>query len=185
MDNTAIAQPRYSTVADMASHGESAFIYRLRGDRNITTRALTRSSTDGFDVFTLGDKTYVIEPTGTAYCDGYTIHELGSDEVVAEKAESTSSSSLRFQSITARVSEDGTYAMIYQNNSGIGANAYRFGMPATGVETITVKPGATAVESTYYNLQGVRIAAPSAGQVLIRVDRMSDGSIRSSKVLVR
>ena len=185
MDNTAIAQPRYSTVADMASHGESAFIYRLRGDRNITTRALTRSSTDGFDVFTLGDKTYVVEPTGTAYCDGYTIHELGSDEVVAEKAESTSSSSLRFQSITARVSEDGTYAMIYQNNSGIGVNAYRFGMPATGVETITVKPGATAVESTYYNLQGVRIAAPSAGQVLIRVDRMSDGTVRSSKVVVR
>ena len=186
---TSIAQPRYSTIADIESHGVSAFVYRNRGNANVTIKALSRTTIDGFDVFTLGDKTYLVEPTGTTgkYSDGFTIHELGSDEVVAEKSESiTPSSSALFQSITARVSDDGTYAMIYQNVSGNLVNAYRFGMPATEVEPIVASPStAMPVESVYYNLRGQRLASPAAGQVMIRVDRMSDGSVRSSKVVVR
>ena len=185
LDNTAIAQPRYTTLAEMASHGASAFIYRLRGDRNIVTKAMTRSSTDGFDVFTLGDKTYVVEPTGDAYCDGYSIHELGSEDVIAAKEESTSNSTLRFQSITARVSDDGTYALIYQNNSGIGANVYRFGMPPTGVDKVSGDSSAEVISSMYYDLRGARISQPASGQLYIRIDKMSDGTVRSKKVVVR
>ncbi|MBP5314821.1 MAG: chitobiase/beta-hexosaminidase C-terminal domain-containing protein, partial [Muribaculaceae bacterium] len=154
-DATTIAQPYATSVSAVASNPAGSFMYRKRGNKSVTTKALTRSTSDGFDVFTLGNKTYLVEPTGTNYCDGYTIHELGSDDVVAEKTETVSSGSQRFQSLTARVSEDGTYAYIYQNVSGYNTSIYRFGMPSTGIDTI----GTDVVEvgHVYYNLQGVRI----------------------------
>ena len=182
-DATTIAQPYATSVSAVASNPAGSFMYRKRGNKSVTTKALTRSTSDGFDVFTLGGKTYLVEPTGTNYCDGYTIHELGSDDVVAEKTETVSSGSQRFQSLTARVSEDGTYAYIYQNVSGYNTSIYRFGMPSTGIDTI----GTDVVEvgHVYYNLQGVRIDKPSVGQVLIRVATMSDGTLRTQKVIAR
>ncbi|MBR5436143.1 MAG: chitobiase/beta-hexosaminidase C-terminal domain-containing protein [Muribaculaceae bacterium] len=44
---------------------------------------------------------------------------------------------------------------------------------------------ALEVATTYYNLQGVRIDNPSAGQIYIRVATLSDGSVRTSKVVVK
>ena len=181
---TTIAQPVATTVAAVAANPASAFAFRNRVDKQVVTKAFTRTSADGFDVFTLGSKTYLIEPSGASnYGDGYTIHELGSDEVLAERAESVTDGALKYQSITARVSDDGTYATIYQNVSGKLVSIYRYGMPSTGVETV----GNDAVETAhvYYNLQGVRIERPAAGQIAIRVATMSDGSVRTSKVVVR
>ncbi len=53
-----------------------------------------------------------------------------------------------------------------------------------GVETIAAD-GSTAreVAVAYYNLQGQRIGNPSAGQVVIRVATLSDGSVRASKII--
>ena len=67
--------------------------------------------------------------------------------------------------------------------SGKLVSIYRYGMPSTGVETV----GNDAVETShvYYNLQGVRIERPAAGQIAIRVATMSDGTVRTSKVVVR
>ena len=181
---TTIAQPVATTVAAVAANPASAFAFRNRVDKQVVTKAFTRTSTDGFDVFTLGSKTYLIEPSGASnYGDGYTIHELGSDEVLAERAETVTDGALKYQSITARVSDDGTYATIYQNVSGKLVSIYRYGMPSTGVEPV----GNDAVETAhvYYNLQGVRIERPAAGQIAIRVATMSDGSVRTSKVVVR
>lgn len=182
-DATTIAQPCVTSVSAVASNPAGSFMYRKRGNKNVTTKALTRSTSDGFDVFTLGGNTYLVEPTGTNYCDGYTIHQLNSDEAVAEKTESVSSGSQRFQSLTARVSDDGSYAYIYQNVSGYCTSIYRYGMPATGVDT--VGNDAVEIDHVYYNLQGVRIAKPVAGQVVIRVATMSDGTVRTRKVAVR
>ncbi|MBP5314443.1 MAG: hypothetical protein J6Y87_01085, partial [Muribaculaceae bacterium] len=89
----------------------------------------------------------------------------------------------RFQSLTARVSDDGTYATIYQNVSGHDISIYRFGMPPTGVETVA--NDAVETGHIFYNLQGMRVVQPSAGQVLIRVATLSDGTIRTSKVVFR
>lgn len=180
-DATAIAQPVATAVSSVVSNPAGSFLYRLRGNKNVTTKAIARTSSDGFDVFTLGGNTYLVEPTGTNYCDGYTIHLLGSEEAVAEKTETVSSGSQRFQSLTARVSEDGTYAYIYQNVSGHNTSIYRYGMPPTSVEEVTVP---TVVDQVYYNLQGVRVSQPAAGQIVIRVTTMSDGTVLSKKVLI-
>ena len=181
---TTIAQPVATTVAAVAANPASAFAFRNRVDKQVVTKAFTRTSADGFDVFTLGSKTYLIEPSGASnYGDGYTIHELGSDEVLAERAETVTDGALNYQSITARVSDDGTYATIYQNVSGKLVSIYRYGMPSAGVETV----GNDTVETShvYYNLQGVRIEWTAAGQIAIRVATMSDGTVRTSKVVVR
>lgn len=53
----------------------------------------------------------------------------------------------------------------------------------TGVESIIEK--AEVVVTTYYNLQGVRVNNPAAGQIYIRVATLSDGSVRTSKVVVK
>ncbi len=45
--------------------------------------------------------------------------------------------------------------------------------------------GAEAASVEYYNLQGVRIAAPVKGEVSIRRTILSDGSVRASKVVVK
>ena len=149
------------------------------------TKAISRTTSDGFDVFTLGDQTYVVEPTGASnYGDGYTIHLLGSEEVVAERAETVTNGTSKYQSLTARVSDDGTYAYIYQNVSGELTSIYRFGMPSSGVSA-PISSAVTETGHVFYNLQGMRIDRPSAGQVLIRVATMSDGSIRTSKIIAK
>ena len=52
-----------------------------------------------------------------------------------------------------------------------------------GVESVTAD--VKEVSATYYNLKGVRIDRPENGQVAIKVAVLSDGSIRTSKVVVR
>ena len=183
-NTTAIAQPVATTVAAIAANPASSFMYRLRTNKTVTTKALPRTSSDGFDVFTLAGKTYLIEPTGQKnYSDGYTIHELGSEEVVAEHPETVTDGTAKYQSITARVSDDGSYVLIYQNVSGNLVSISRYGMPPTGVESATSE--AHVVNTTYYNLQGVRVVNPTAGQIYIRVASLSDGTVRTSKVVVR
>ena len=55
-----------------------------------------------------------------------------------------------------------------------------------GVEVVANDNGnATVVSTAFYNLQGQRISAPAAGQVVIRVATMSDGTIRASKAIAR
>ncbi|MBR5745066.1 MAG: hypothetical protein IKX94_07055, partial [Muribaculaceae bacterium] len=129
-DATAIGQPSSTLLPQLVSNPEDYYLFRLRTNKSITTRALPRTSSDGFDVFTLGDKTYIVEPTGASnYGDGYTIHELGSDDVLAEREETVTDGTVKYQSLTARVSDDGSYATIYQNVSGQLVSIYNFGMP--------------------------------------------------------
>lgn len=184
-NTTTIAQPLVTTIQKVAADPSKAFAFRNRLNKNVVTKAISRTTSDGFDVFTLGDQTYVVEPTGASnYGDGYTIHLLGSEEIVAERAETVTNGTTKYQSLTARVSNDGTYAYIYQNVSGELTSIYRFGMPSTGVSA-PISSAVTETGHVFYNLQGMRIDRPSAGQVLIRVATMSDGSIRTSKILAK
>ena len=184
-NTTTLAQPLVTTIQEVAANPSSAFAFRNRLNKNVVTKAISQTTSDGFDVFTLGGQTYVVEPSGaTNYGDGYTIHLLGSEEVVAERAETVTNGTSKFQSLTARVSDDGTYAYIYQNVSGELTSIYRFGMPSSGVSA-PISSAVTETGHVFYNLQGMRIDRPSAGQVLIRVATMSDGSIRTSKIIAK
>ena len=183
-DATAIGQPSTTFLPPLVSNPDDNYLFRLRTNKAVTTKALNRTSADGFDVFTLGGRTYLVEPTGTHnYGDGFTVHEIGSDEVKGQRNETITDGTLKYQSLTARVSNDGTYATIYQNVSGELVSIYRFGMPSTGVESICGEP--TTVATAYYNLQGIRVERPESGQFLIRVATLSDGSIRTTKLVVR
>lgn len=53
----------------------------------------------------------------------------------------------------------------------------------TGVDNVEAE--SEVVSTAYYNLQGVRLAAPAQGQVAIRVSTLANGKIRASKVVVR
>lgn len=113
--------------------------------------------------------------------------ELGSNEALAEHPETLATGQgQRFQSLTARPTEDGNAVYIYQNVSGNLVSIYRFGMPPTGVEKVGNDNSETQeVSAVYYNLQGQRMINPAKGQVVIRVATLSDGSIRTKKVVVR
>ena len=62
---------------------------------------------------------------------------------------------------------------------------YRFGMPPTGVDVIAPDQAVKEASVAFYNLQGQRIVSPQAGQIAIRVAKMSDGTLRTTKVVIR
>lgn len=184
-DGSTIAQPTKSEISLFAADPTAYWALRVRTNKHIT-RAVTRSSSDGFDIFELGGNTYTVEPIGTNYSDGYAIFKDGESEPVAVKAETIAPDGQRWQSLTARVSEDGSYATIYQNLSGSLVSTYTYGMPPTGVEKVgNDNSEATEVSAVYYNLQGQRVMNPAKGQVAIRVATLSDGSLRTKKVVIR
>ncbi|MBQ7211716.1 MAG: N-acetylmuramoyl-L-alanine amidase [Muribaculaceae bacterium] len=183
-DFTAIAQPLFTTVSEMDANGDSAFAYRLRTNRNTALKALSLAASDGFDVFALGGVTYLVEPAGAEYGDGFVIHEVDSDEILAQKTATMGGDGVqRFQSITARPEADGKSVLIYQNVSGASTAIYRYGINSTGIDGAASQP--VMVESIYYNIQGIKITKPAAGQVCIRVSRMSDGSVKTSKIIAK
>ena len=201
-DSTSIAQPRYTSVeeTEAAADPSTAVVYRKRGNLNIYGwnedgseivdfgRIEGARSCEGFDIFTIGDKTYSVEPsTDTNYASGFAIRELGGDEVLVSVGNTIfAGGSQRFQSFTARVFADRDeepYAMIYRHVSGEGVSFYKFTPAPTGVESVAAE--GNVVATTYYNLQGVRVNNPAAGQILIKVNTLSNGKISASKVMVR
>ena len=196
-DNTTVARARYESVEeiDAAADPSTAVVYRKRGNLKVYGWDEEGSeivdfgavegarSCEGFDIFKIGDIYYSVEPsTDTNYADGFAIRELGKSENIVTKEKTLfAGGSQRFQSLTARVMGD--CAIIYQNVSGEGIGMYKFTPAGTGVNTIG--NDADVVATAYYNLQGVRVNNPSAGQILIKVNTLSNGSVSASKVLVR
>ena len=201
-DTTTVAQPRFTSVEDTeaAADPSTAVVYRKRGALNIYGwnedgseivdfgRIEGARSCEGFDIFTIGDKTYSVEPsTDTNYASGFAIRELGGDEVLVSVGNTLfAGGSQRFQSITARVfanRDAEPYAIIYRHVSGEGVSFYKFTPAPSGVESVAAE--GNVVATTYYNLQGVRVVNPTAGQIYIRVNTLSNGKISASKVMVR
>ena len=197
-DTSTIAQPRYAAVDEIeaAADPSTAVVYRKRGALNVYGwsedgseivdfgKSPKARSCEGFDIFTIGDKSYTVEPnTDTNYASGFSIRELGATETIVERGnELYAGGSQRFQSFTARVA-DGT-AIIYRHVSGEGVSMYKFTPAGTGVESVAAAES-EVIATTYYNLQGVRVMNPAAGQILVKVNTLSNGQIRASKVLVR
>ena len=87
---------------------------------------------------------------------------------------------------------------VIRYNSTSGQNRFRYmnstssnpvqlyfnGQTVTGVDKVAASDS-EVVSTAYYNLQGVRLAAPAQGQVAIRVSTLANGQIRASKVVVR
>lgn len=196
-DTTTIAQPRYTSVeeTEAAADLSTALVYRKRGNLRVYGwdedgaeivdfgAVEGARSCEGFDIFTINGITYSVEPsTDTNYASGFAIRELGKAENIVSKGnELYAGGSQRFQSFTARVA-DGT-AIIYRHVSGEGVSMYKFTPAGTGVETVETE--GDVVSTAFYNLQGVRVNNPSAGQILIKVNTLSNGKVSASKVLVR
>ena len=197
-DSTTFAQPRYATVdeIDAAIDPSTAVVYRRRVNVNVYGwneegteivdfgKPEGASTCEGFDIFKIGDIYYSVEPsTDASYADGFAIRELGKTENIVTKDKVLyAGGSQRFQSLTARVF-DNTYAIIYQNVSGEGIGMYKFTPAGTGVNTIAAE--GEVVATAYYNLQGIRVNNPAAGQILIKVNTLSNGKVSASKIIVR
>lgn len=72
---------------------------------------------------------------------------------------------------------------IIDKNTGriINANKCAVNSASSGLDA--VNPDAEIVSTVYYDLTGRKVTDPVAGSILIRLDSLSDGSIRSSKVV--
>ena len=176
-DASTIAQPTRSDILLYAFHPTENWAFRRRSDKHIT-RSVQRSSSDGFDIFQLGGNTYTVEPIGTNYYDGFAIFMDGESEPVAVKEETiTTSNGQRFQSLTARVSADGSYATIYQNVSGEFVAMYKFSLnePPAVVEAPTFTPDA----GEYENSVTVSISAVDGADIRYTLDE-SDPTIESA-----
>ncbi len=71
--------------------------------------------------------------------------------------------------------------IIAPNGTIINANKAQVG---AGSAVNTISGDASEVSAEYYNLAGSRVAAPQAG-IYVKVAKMSDGTVRTSKVVVR
>ena len=105
---------------------------------------------------------------------------------------------------TITIDEDGNAIItaeggkVLRYNSTSGQNRFRYmnatssnpvqlyfnGQTITGVDKVAASDS-EVVSTAYYNLQGVRLAAPAQGQIAIRVSTLANGKIRASKVVVR
>ncbi len=71
--------------------------------------------------------------------------------------------------------------IINPNGTILNANKVKVDV-STGVDDLT--SDAEEVSAEYYNLSGARVAAPQQG-IFVKVAKMADGTIRTSKVAVK
>lgn len=101
-----------------------------------------------------------------------------------------------WQSVTVPFSGFGAYDTVYvrikatqndipEDGIYIPAAVQYISLDATDEYDSVQGINADAVSSEYYNLQGIRVAAPVKGEPTIRRSVMSDGSVRTSKVIVK
>ena len=173
-NTSTIAQPMYTTVATvegLTNVAASAY-YRQRTDRNIYSWSGTTPKSlgaadgatngEGFDVFKIDGVKYSVEPVSSnttyPYADGFVVRNLSTKEIVATKANTISPSSQRFQSLTARLNDDGVSVTIYQTVSGEMVGFYTFKDHAA-----TVKPTFSVAAGTYNATQKVSLYCATSG----------------------
>ena len=192
MNTSTLAQPMFETVDETEAFVDpsAAFYSRNRGTNSLFSwmedgseqYALDASfgagGNEGFDVFNYGNDLYGV--VSLARTSEFTLRNVTKGEQVASGGKADESVSHQFRAYTVRKEANGQYG-IYVWNAGFSAQYYTFGP----VSVESVGNDAAEVSATYYNLQGVRIDNPSAGQIYIRVATLSDGSVRTSKVVVK
>ena len=192
MNTSTLAQPMFSTVDETEAFVDpsAAFYSRNRGLNTVFSwmedgseqYALDSSfgsgGNEGFDVFEVGSKLYGV--VSTARTSEFTLRNITDGQEVEHAGSASDAVSHQFRAYTVRKESNGMWG-IYVWNAGFSAEYYTFG--TEGVNTIG--SDATEVAATYYNLQGVRVQNPSAGQIYIRVATLSDGTVRASKVVAK
>ena len=192
MNTSTLAQPMFETVEDTEAFVDpsAAFYSRNRGlntlfswmedgsEQYALDASFGAGGNEGFDVIAYGEKLYGV--VSLARTSEFALRDVTGAEQVASGGSAEEAVSHQFRAYALR--KDGNLCGIYVWNAGHSARYYTINL--SGVESVA---GSNAVEvaSTYYNLQGVRIDNPSAGQIYIRVATLSDGSVRTSKVVVR
>ena len=195
-DATSVAQPMYKTVAEVeaASNKGATAYFRKRNDKNVwswngttaTSLGAVANATmgDGFDVFELDGEKYAVEPCSgeNHYGDGFAIRKLSSNEVVASKNLGLKTdTNPGFQSLTARVAEDGSYATIYQTLSGKLVAQYKYGMDGSAPVQQVAAPTFTPAAGTYTAAQNVTIACATSGADIYYTLDGSNPSTSSTK----
>lgn len=147
-----VAQPAWATVAeiDELADPSASFYFRNRSTQTVkgfnedgsevvsyttpaadaTNADLKARSCEGFDVFTLNGVTYCVHPYDDVnYGPGFAVTELATGNIIDVRTSDYNPGGQRYQSIVARVNEDGT-ASIFQYVSGSVAALYTFGPKA-------------------------------------------------------
>ena len=192
MGTSTLAQPMFRTVDEIESWVDpsTAFYSRQRSDKKLFSwlddgseqyaidNDFGAGGNEGFDVFTIGEDLYGV--VSMARTSEFTLRNITKAAEVEHAGSASDAVNHQFRAYTVRKESDGAWG-IYVWNAGFSAEYYTYG--TEGVNTI----GNDAVEvaATYYNLQGVRVVNPSAGQIYIRVANLSDGTVRASKVVVK
>ena len=188
-----IAQPMFATVEETEAFADpsAAFYLRTRSDNKVNgwtedaseqllMGTVGSGGNEGFDYFWYDDEFYAV--ASTARTNEFCVKNLTKDEIVATNTDDpVEAVSNQFRAYVVRKINENAFG-IYVWNAGYSAGYYIYGDPS-GVESVAAE--GEVVATTYYNLQGVRVVNPSAGQILIKVDSLSNGKVRSSKVLVR
>ncbi|MBR5436144.1 MAG: chitobiase/beta-hexosaminidase C-terminal domain-containing protein, partial [Muribaculaceae bacterium] len=192
MNTSTLAQPMFETVEETEAFVDpsAAFYSRNRGTNSLFSwmedgseqYALDASfgagGNEGFDVFNYGNDLYGV--VSLARTSEFALRYVTAGEQIASGGSASEAVSHQFRAYTVRKISDDMFG-IYVWNAGFSAQYYTFGH----VSVESVGSNAAEVSATYYNLQGVRIDNPSAGQIYIRVATLSDGTVRTSKVVVK
>ena len=73
-----------------------------------------------------------------------------------------------------------------ETNVGVyGLTFHEYVPEPEGVDAIAGENNAQIVNSVYYNLQGVRVVNPAQGQIVIRVNTLSNGKVKAYKTIVK
>ena len=190
LNTSTTLQPIYNTVDEIeaATDPTATFYFRQRANHDVYTwnesateqvllHRLGAGGNEGFDIFTYNSK--LIGVASTARTTEFVLADMANGDVIANGGLASESVPNQFRAYTVR-EENGKFG-IYVWNAGFSAAYYTYG--STSVDA--VGNNAAEVSAAYYNLQGVRVVNPSAGQIYIRVANLSDGSVRTSKVVVK
>ena len=191
LNTSFIAQPACETVEDVeaAVDASATFYIRNRTDHKIlgwnedgtelTSLGTVGGGTcEGFDYFFYNDEMYAVAALARTF--QFQLKNMTTGEVIAEEGDADALAN-QFRAYTVRKEGENKFG-IYIWNAGGGAAYYVYGK-TEGVESVAAE--SEVVATSYYNLQGVRVNNPAAGQILIKVNTLSNGKVSASKVLVR
>lgn len=139
----------------------------------LTEGGFSIRSASGYYIGTTSDTNSLVSSTETVYTNYIEVDDEGAN-IMSDKG-----AYLRFNSASNQ-----DRFRYYKSSSYTAQKAIQlYYSDTTGVDSVAAD--SEVVSTAYYNLQGVRLAAPAQGQVAIRVSTLANGQIRASKVVVR
>ena len=135
----------------------------------------------------IGITQFAIDEAGEYLYWGY-IPPVGSEKSTNADITPDPSNPLHRQSIKRLKlgEENPTVEVFAETNVGVyGLSLHQYKENPDAVESIDASNNAEVVSSVLYNLQGVRVINPAKGQVVIRVNTLSNGKIKAYKTIAK